>query len=276
MSGLTYSIQDLLRVMQRLRDPETGCPWDLRQDFHSIVPSTLEECYELAQAIANEDFVHIAEELGDVLFQVVFYAQLGQEQNLFSFDVIVNTLVEKLIRRHPHIFAEGQIEGVPLKRSSLKEVKQTWEAIKQRERDSKLQSGVLADVPLALPALPRAQKIQKRAAQVNFDWVDIPDVLDKLQEELDELRRAMSEQNAEEMHEEMGDVFFTCVNLARHLGLDAEESLRHSTAKFERRFCQMEASAAANGLGLSEMTEEQFDRLWHQAKEALGCKKQDL
>lgn len=276
MQGRAYSVGDLLRVMQRLRDPETGCPWDLRQDFHSIVPSTLEECYELAQAIEHEDYVHIAEELGDVLFQVIFYAQLGQEQNLFSFDVIVNTLVEKLIRRHPHVFAQGQIEGVVLKRSSVKEVKQTWEAIKQRERDSKRQSGVLADVPLALPALPRAQKIQKRAAQVNFDWVDTPAVLDKLQEELGELRRAMSEKNTEEIHEEMGDVLFTCVNLARHLGLDAEESLRHSTAKFERRFCQMEASAAENGLALAAMTEEQFDRQWHQAKEAVGCKKRDL
>jgi nucleoside triphosphate diphosphatase len=251
MNGPQYTVVDLLRVMQRLRDPETGCPWDLRQDFHSIVPSTLEECYELAHSIEHEDYVHIAEELGDVLFQVIFYAQLGKEQNLFSFDTIVNTLVEKLIRRHPHVFAQGEIEGVVQDRSSVEEVRQTWEAIKQNERNTRNELGVLADVPLALPALPRAQKMQKRAAQVNFDWLDTPAVLAKLQEELDELRYAMSAQDADEIHNEMGDVLFTCVNLARHLGLDAEASLRHATGKFEQRFTLMEAYVAAEGCVLS-------------------------
>jgi ATP diphosphatase len=276
MDARQYTVADLLRVMQRLRDPHTGCPWDIRQDLHSIVPSTLEECYELAQAIENEDYLHIAEELGDVLFQVIFYAQLGKEQNLFSFDTIVNTLVEKLIRRHPHVFAQGEIEGVVHDRSSVEAVKQTWEAIKQGERTSKNQSGVLADVPLALPALPRAQKVQKRAAQVNFDWVATPAVLDKLQEELDELRRAVSAKDAAEIHDEMGDVLFTCVNLARHLGLDAEQSLRHATAKFERRFNLMEVAALATGGGLSTLSEAQLDHLWRQAKETLGGKKRDL
>ncbi len=272
MNGSQYTVSDLLRVMQRLRDPQTGCPWDLRQDFRSIVPSTLEECYELAQAIEHEDFVHVAEELGDVLFQVIFYAQLGKEQNLFSFDTIVNVLVDKLIRRHPHVFAQGEIEGVVHNRILVDDVRQTWEAIKQSERESKNQYGILADVPLALPALPRAQKMQKRAAQVNFDWVDTPAVLDKLQEELDELRRAMSEQNADAIHNEMGDVLFSCVNLARHLGLDAEESLRHATVKFERRFCLMEAAAAADGGALSTLSEAQLDQLWRQAKEELDGK----
>jgi nucleoside triphosphate diphosphatase len=276
MSGLRYTVVDLLRVMQRLRDPQTGCPWDLRQDFHSIVPSTLEECYELAQAIEHEDFNHVAEELGDVLFQVIFYAQLGEEQNLFSFDAIVHTLVEKLIRRHPHVFARGEIEGLLHTRSSVEEVRQTWEAIKQNERNSKNQFGLLADVPLALPALPRAQKVQKRAAQVNFDWVDIPAVMDKLQEELDELRRAMSGQSAEALQDEMGDVLFTCVNLARHLGLDAEESLRHATVKFERRFGLMEVAAAAEGDVLSTLSEAQLDHLWRQAKEELRGNKRGL
>lgn len=276
MNGPQYTVSDLLRVMQRLRDPHTGCPWDLRQDLHTLVPSTLEECYELAQAIEHEDYHHIAEELGDVLFQVIFYAQLGKEQNLFSFDAIVSTLVEKLIRRHPHVFAAGEIEGVVHNRSSVEQVRKTWEAIKQRERIGKNQSSAMADVPLALPALPRAQKVQKRAAQVNFDWVDSPAVLDKLQEELDELRRAMSRNEITAMHDEMGDVLFTCANLARHLGLDAEESLRHATAKFERRFSLMEAVAEAEGAALSTLSAVQLDQLWEQAKEALGGNRRGL
>lgn len=276
MSGPHYDIPDLLRVMQRLRDPQTGCPWDLAQDFHSIVPSTLEECYELAQAIEQEDYAHVAEELGDVLFQVIFYAQLGKEQNRFSFDAIVTTLVEKLLRRHPHVFAGGQIEGVVQQRSSVEEVGKTWEAIKQNERNSKNHSGTLADVPLALPALPRAQKVQKRAAQVNFDWGDSPAVLDKLQEELDELRHAMAANNSDDIHEELGDILFTTVNLARHLGLDAEGSLRHATTKFERRFSLMEVAAAAAGSALSELSAAQLDQHWRRAKEQLAGNKRGL
>jgi len=276
MSGTQYNVSDLLRVMQRLRDPQTGCPWDLGQDFQSIVPATLEECYELAQAIEQEDYVHVAEELGDVLFQVIFYAQLGKEQNLFSFDAIVTTLVEKLIRRHPHVFAGGEIEGVVHLHRSVDEVSKTWEAIKQTERNSKNHLGILADIPLALPALPRAQKVQKRAAQVNFDWVDTPAVLDKLQEELEELRRATSANDTEEIHDELGDVLFTTVNLARHLGMDAEESLRRATAKFERRFRLMEKTVAADGGALSDMSEVQLDHLWRRAKEELGGNKRGL
>jgi ATP diphosphatase len=259
-------MDDLLRVMQRLRDPRTGCPWDIRQDFKSIVPSTLEECYELAQAIEHENYPHVAEELGDVLFQVIFYAQLGTEQGLFSFDAIVATLVEKLVRRHPHVFADGAIEGVVARRATVDDVKQSWEAIKQLERDGKDQPGILADVPVALPALPRAQKLQKRAALVNFDWPDTGAVLDKLQEEIDELRQAMAEQNESEVAQEMGDVLFTCVNLARHLGLDAESSLRGASGKFEQRFAEMEAMAAADNTPLAGMDEAQLDDLWERAK----------
>jgi ATP diphosphatase len=272
MSEVRYSTTDLLRVMQRLRDPVGGCPWDLEQDFKSIVPSTLEECYELAQAIEQEDYDHVAEELGDVLFQVIFYAQMGKEKNLFSFEAIVSTLVEKLIRRHPHVFAQGEIEGVAAGRTSVDEVGQTWELIKQRERNARNQSGVLADVPLALPALSRAQKVQKRAAQVNFDWADTASVVDKLQEELDELRHAMSAQQTEEIRDELGDVLFTCVNLARHLGLDAEKSLRNATGKFEQRFQMMESAVAAEGVELSGISEARYDQLWRQAKEHLDGK----
>jgi ATP diphosphatase len=269
MDDLRYSLSDLLRVMQRLRDPETGCPWDVRQDFYSIIPSTLEECYELAQAIEDQDFDHIAEELGDVLFQVVFYTQLGSEKNLFSFDDVVQALVKKLIRRHPHVFARGEIEGVVFSRSSVEEIKRNWEDIKQLERDQKNQTGSLADVPLALPALPRAQKVQKRAAQVNFDWVNTQSVLDKVQEELDELREAMESGRAKDIKDEMGDIFFSFVNLARHLGLDAEETLRHSTSKFEQRFEKMEALVADDGGALAALSEKQLDQLWRQAKDEL-------
>lgn len=266
MTAVRYGVPDLLRVMQRLRDPQSGCPWDLAQDFSSIAPSTLEECYELVEAIEQGDFEHVAEELGDVLFQVIFYAQLGQEENLFSFHTVVNTLVEKLLRRHPHVFSQGEIEGISNTRSSVTDVKQSWEEIKQRERDARKQTGVLADVPLALPALSRAQKVQKRAAQVNFDWRDARSVVDKLQEELDELRDAIAIQETNAVREELGDVLFTCVNLARHLDLDAEKSLRNATDKFERRFRSMEVTAAAQGVDLLDLDEDQYEQLWRQAK----------
>lgn len=267
-----YQLADLLRVMTRLRDPESGCPWDIRQDFRSIVPSTLEECYELAQAIEHEDFGHVAEELGDVLFQVIFYAQLGSEQDLFSFETIVDTLVTKLLRRHPHVFGGGKIEGVVTAHRSMGSVKASWEAIKQAERKAKSQNGVLADVPVALPALPRAQKLQKRVSQVNFDWPDATAVLSKLEEEIAELREAMSAHNKAGVEEEMGDILFSCVNLARHLELDAEASLRRASAKFERRFLAMEVQAAAVNTALEDLTAMELDELW----EAVKLHTQDL
>ena len=262
-----YSIRDLLRLMERLRDPETGCPWDIRQNFSTIVPSTLEECYELAEAIEQGNYAHMAEEIGDVLFQVIFYAQLGKEQHQFSFDSIVNGLTEKLIRRHPHVFANGELEGLVDEAVSLQEVSQSWERIKQGERDKRSQTGVLADVPLALPALSRAQKLQKRAAQVHFDWSGIDGVLDKVEEELNELRQALNSQDTLGIREEMGDILSTCVNLARHLGMDAEESLRSSSGKFQRRFERMEIIASAEGVSLSELSEEQMDTLWDRVKQ---------
>ncbi len=268
MERAGYTLTDLLRVMQRLRDPVTGCPWDIAQDFRSIVPSTLEECYELAQAIEHGDYPHIAEELGDVLFQVVFYAQLGKEQDLFSMEGIIDTLVEKLLRRHPHVFADGEIEGVVAAqaRSSIDSVKETWESIKQDERASRSQIGILADVPTALPALPRAQKLQKRAARVDFDWPDAEAVLVKLEEEIEELREAMAARNSEQVDEELGDLLFTCVNLSRHLGLDAESSLRRASAKFELRFQRMEALAKARGFSLAGSSPQELDELWRAAK----------
>lgn len=268
MSNTRYGIGDLLRVMQRLRDPEYGCPWDLKQDFLSIVPSTLEECYELAHAIEEGDYPHVAEELGDVLFQVIFYSQLGSERGLFSFDGIVDTLVEKLVRRHPHVFADGQIEGIVEGEVSESDVNASWEAIKQAERQDREQHGILDDVPVALPALPRAQKLQKRAATVGFDWRAVPPVLDKIEEEVGELRAALQRNDSAEVEEEFGDLLFSCVNLARHLRLDAETSLRRASSKFERRFAAMEALAGEAGQSLASLDEDQLDRLWEQAKAA--------
>ncbi len=261
-----YSLADLLRVMERLRDPEYGCPWDLAQDFRSIVPSTLEECYELAEAIEHDDFPHVAEELGDVLFQVVFYTQLGRERELFSFDSVVHTLVDKLVRRHPHVFAEGEIEGVVDQRTEVADVKVTWEAIKQQERYARQQTGTLADVPVALPSLPRAQKLQKRAARVGFDWEDAEGVLDKVEEEIGELRTAIASADSEGTAEELGDLFFSLVNLSRHLKLDAETALRHASQKFEHRFEKMEAIAQEKRVDLDDLDADQLEMLWQQAK----------
>ncbi|MDZ7784915.1 MAG: nucleoside triphosphate pyrophosphohydrolase [Halioglobus sp.] len=265
MQSARYTLADLLRVMQRLRDPVSGCPWDLDQDFASIVPSTLEECYELVEAIEARDFDHVAEELGDVLFQVVFYSQLGSERELFDFDSVVDTLVEKLLRRHPHVFADGAIEGFVEEASTFGEVRESWEAIKQRERRGRSQTGLLADVPLALPALSRSQKLQKRAAQVHFDWPDAVSVLGKLEEELQELHAAMTKGGAA-VKEELGDVLFTCVNLARHMEVDAESSLRDACGKFEKRIGRMEHRARGEGRTLADLDAAERDQYWERAK----------
>ncbi|MEZ5570079.1 MAG: nucleoside triphosphate pyrophosphohydrolase [Halioglobus sp.] len=259
-------MKDLLRVMQRLRDPDSGCPWDIRQDFASIVPSTLEECYELAAAIEEGDFAQVADELGDVLFQVIFYAQLGREQGLFTFPDIVDTLVRKLLRRHPHVFANGEIEGMVAESVTVADVKHSWERIKADERISRDAVGILADVPVALPALPRAQKLQKRAARVKFDWRGRAQVMEKLDEELAELRRAIADDDTAAIDDEMGDLLFTCVNLARHLQLDAESSFRRASRKFEKRFAKMEELALAEGTPLGQLDEKGLAIYWNIAK----------
>lgn len=260
-----YRLEDLLRLMQRLRDPDSGCPWDLAQDFDTIVASTLEEAYELVSAIEHQDFDHIAEELGDLLFQVVFYAQLAAERGLFDFAQIVEQLVTKLIRRHPHVFAEDALEGVVGDPASMEEVKLSWEAIKRQERLGREQTSLLADVPLALPALTRAQKLQKRAAVVGFDWADPGGVLVKLDEEIAEFIAAETE-GVQRQEEELGDMFFTLVNLARHLGVDAESTLRRANDKFESRFSVMEEMVSAAGKSMDEMNTQTLEELWDQAK----------
>lgn len=263
-----YSLEDLLRIMARLRDPETGCPWDVKQSFKSIVPFTLEECYELAAAIESEDYDHVADELGDVLFQVVFYAQLGHESRLFDFADVVDGVCTKLLRRHPHVFADGEIEGVVQQQTTATAVKVQWEAIKSEERATRALLGALDDVPTALPALPRAQKLQKRASRVGFDWQTLDGVVDKLEEEVAELRDALARQNMADSAEELGDVMFSAVNLSRHIDCDAETVLRDANAKFERRFAAMEAVAKQESLELRALSTDEWERLWRHAKQA--------
>ena len=254
--------------MSRLRDRNDGCPWDLAQDFSSIVPHTLEESYELADAIEAGDFQQIKEELGDVLFQVVFYAQLAGEQQQFDFTGVVTTLVEKLLRRHPHVFPQGQLQRRVAEQSAdSRMVKRRWEEIKASERKSKQQNGVLDDVPSALPALTRAAKLQKRASQVGFDWHDIDGVLAQLREEIDELIEARQQYSATEIAEELGDVLFCSVNLARHLKVDPETALRAANRKFENRFRYIEDTLSAQGLSPAQATLQQMDLLWDEAKE---------
>ncbi|WP_444943866.1 nucleoside triphosphate pyrophosphohydrolase [Microbulbifer sp. ZKSA006] len=262
-----YSVEDLLHLMAQLRNPDGGCPWDLKQDFASIVPSTIEEAYEVAEAIEQEDFEHLHEELGDLLFQVIFYAQLGCEKGYFDFSQIVDTLVRKLVRRHPHVFPSGTLYG---SRSAgaldEAEVKRNWEAIKQAERTAKGDSGTLAGVATGLPALTRAAKLQKRAARVGFDWPDIAGTLDKIEEEVAELREALARGDTEHAKEELGDLLFSCVNTSRHLKVDPEAALRGSSRKFEQRFGFVEARLQGEGRQVSEATLEELNRLWDMAK----------
>ncbi|MDQ7912235.1 nucleoside triphosphate pyrophosphohydrolase [Pseudomonas sp. 102515] len=268
-----YQLDDLLHLMARLRDPRHGCPWDLRQDYASIVPHTLEEAYEVADAIARRDFPQLRDELGDLLFQVVYYSQLGREDGHFDFAQVVDGITRKLVRRHPHVFPDGDLHG-PLDLPRLDEatIKRRWEEIKAEERAEKAaapeQLSLLDDVPAALPALSRAAKLQKRAANVGFDWADATPVVAKIQEELDEVREAMANGQAAQVAEEVGDLLFVMVNLARHLHVDAEDALRQANAKFERRFRYIEEGLKAQGRAPQEASLEEMDALWDAAKVA--------
>jgi len=268
-----YQLDDLLHLMARLRDPQHGCPWDLQQDYASIVPHTLEEAYEVADAIAKRDFPQLRDELGDLLFQVVYYSQLGREDGHFDFAQVVDGITRKLVRRHPHVFPDGDLHG-PLDLPRLDEatIKRRWEEIKAEERAEKAavpeQLSLLDDVPAALPALSRAAKLQKRAANVGFDWADAAPVLAKIQEELDEVREAVANGQAAQVAEEVGDLLFVMVNLARHLRVDAEDALRQANAKFERRFRYIEDALKAQGRAPQEASLAEMDALWDAAKMA--------
>ncbi|VXB81407.1 nucleoside triphosphate pyrophosphohydrolase [Pseudomonas sp. 8AS] len=267
-----YQLDDLLHLMARLRDPQHGCPWDLKQSYASIVPYTIEEAYEVADAIERGDFAHLPGELGDLLFQVVYYSQLAREEGRFEFAQVVDGITAKLIRRHPHVFPDGDLYGAP-DAAKLEEaaVKQRWEELKAEERAEKAaapeQLSLLDDVPHALPALSRAAKLQKRAARVGFDWPAALPVVDKVREELDEVLEAMSENDAEAVAEEIGDLLFVVTNLARHLKVDPETALRSANGKFERRFRFIEQTLRAAGQPIENCSLEQLDALWGEAKQ---------
>ena len=263
-----YTIDDLLYLMSRLRDPVDGCPWDIKQGFNSIVPHTIEEAYELADAIAHDDKQHVKEELGDVLFQVVFYAQLGREQGDFDFTTVVSQLVDKLIRRHPHVFPEGDLQArFGEQRKDITSIKQNWEAIKSTERLGKRQVSVLDDVPVSLPAMSRAIKLQKRTANTGFDWPNIDGVIAKLNEELQELQQAREQRDDAAVAAEFGDVLFSLGNLARHLKIDPESALRGCNNRFEGRFRYIEEQLLLQGKTPEQASLAEMDALWDQAKQ---------
>jgi len=262
------AIDKLLEVMKRLRDPNNGCPWDIEQTYASIAPSTIEEAYEVVDAIEKEDFDHLREELGDLLFQVIFYAELGREEGRFNFNDIASVLTDKLIRRHPHVFPSGQLDSQADGPSTMseEEVKAQWEAIKQEERKGKGQAGLLQDIPVSMPALARAGKLQKRASAIGFDWPDYKGALEKLREELDELQQAIDAKDESSISEEFGDTLFSMVNLSRHLKIDPEKALRGTNRKFTDRFEFIESQLLSKGLSPKQATLEQMDLLWEEAK----------
>jgi len=261
-----YGIEDLRYLMRRLRDPKSGCPWDLKQNFQSLTSHTIEEAYEVVDAIEQDDMSHLSEELGDLLFQIIFYSQLAEEQSQFSFDDIISTITQKLIRRHPHVFPEGTIESsrVSLADAEIVEIKRVWEEIKRQERTDKGIGKTLDDIPLALPALNRALKLQKRAANVGFDWSDIKPVIEKINEEVIELEVEIKRGDKVRMANELGDLLFSCVNLARHLKLDPETSLRGANQKFKRRFESMELLAGKTKI--EDYSADQLELLWGKVK----------
>ena len=265
-----YDIADLKRLMERLRDPETGCPWDLKQTYQSIAPFTLEECLELIDALELGDLEHVEEELGDLLFQVIFYSQLGKEDGLFDFESVVSGITAKLLRRHPHVFKDGELEGVITDRASVDQIKTNWEAEKASERAARAQQSAMDDVPATLSALARAQKLQKRASSVGYDFSTADSVLSSLESELGELAEARQIHGQEEIENELGDVLFTVVNLARHLKVDAEAALRKSNRRFEQRVRRAESAANEAGSRLEDESDEQLEARWSAAKAEEG------
>jgi ATP diphosphatase len=254
----------LLEIMAALRTPETGCPWDLQQDFASIAPYTIEEAYEVADAIERGDLDHLKDELGDLFLQVVFHARMAEERGAFDFGAVVEAITSKLLRRHPHVFGD-------LGRHSAAEVEGLWARIKAEEREARGTAhpgSVLANVPVALPALTRALKLQEKASSVGFDWNDPHAVLAKIREEADEIERALANSDKHEVASEIGDLLFAAVNLARHADAHPEAVLRRTNAKFERRFRFIEAQLAAIGRNPAESSLEEMDRLWDAAKAA--------
>jgi len=267
-------LERLLAVMAWLRDRQHGCPWDIDQTFRTIAPYTIEEAYEVADAIARGDFDDLREELGDLLLQVVYHARMAEEQNAFSFGDVVEAITRKMIRRHPHVFADKDGNIAPAG------VKSAWERIKAEEKaeraarrppEETTHKSLLSSVKAGQPALTRAMELQRKASTVGFDWNDPRAVLSKIREEADEIEAALDNGDANELAEETGDLLFALVNLARHVGADPESALRGTNAKFERRFAYIERALSAKGRSLEEATLEEMDALWNEAKnEAKG------
>lgn len=270
-----YTLDDLLTLMAVLRDPEQGCPWDLRQGWDSIVPHTLEEAYEVADAIERRAWEELPGELGDLLFQVVYYARFGEEERRFDFHDVVHALTAKMLRRHPHVFPDGTLAsrrppGVGAEEVESRQVRSRWESLKAEERAARASTeappSALDDVPRTLPALSRAAKLSKRAARVGFDWPDARGVIAKIREELDEVEEALAAGDRDHAVEEVGDLLFAATNLARTLKADPEQCLRTTNAKFARRFRYLEAALAAEGLAPGDVDLDTLERHWQAAK----------
>ena len=253
-------IERLLEIMRRLRDPDTGCPWDIEQDFDSIAPYTIEEAYEVADAIQRRDWPELEGELGDLLLQSVYHTQMGAEAGLFSFQSVVRNISNKMVARHPHVFGDESRD------KSAEQQTRDWEAIKAAERAGKAQRGTLDGVAIGLPALLRAYKLQKRAARVGFDWPSTDDVIAKIAEEAAELVEARDTLSQNEIEEEFGDMLFVMANLGRHLGIDPEAALRAANAKFTRRFEGVEMKLAERGKTPADSDLAEMDALWDAVK----------
>lgn len=252
-------ISNLLDIMAQLRNPETGCPWDLKQNFASIAPYTIEEAYEVADAIDRNDLGELKDELGDLLLQVVFHARMAEEAGAFNFADVVAAISDKMVRRHPHVFGSEHVGDADQQTTA-------WEQEKRRERTEKRASGTLDGIAQALPALMRATKLGKRAASVGFDWPDAAGVRGKIDEELAELDSAQAQEQQDEISEEIGDVLFTIANLARHLRVDPEQALRAGNAKFARRFNRMEQALQTRGVSWDTLSPGAMEELWQQIK----------
>jgi ATP diphosphatase len=252
-------LRRLLEIMRALRERDSGCPWDIEQDFDSIAPYTIEEAYEVADAIARRDFGSLADELGDLLFQVVYHARMAEEEGRFGFAEVAQAISDKMIRRHPHVFGDAAARDAAAQTHS-------WEAQKREERAARAESGTLAGIPVALPALTRALKLTARAARVGFDWPDAEAVLAKLDEEAAELRAELEQPDKARLQDEVGDLLFVLANLARKLELDPETCLRHANAKFARRFSAVERRLAEQAMTPAEATLEEMEAEWRKVK----------